>query len=230
MSRRPGLPRLPRLVVLISGRGRNLDALLGAIADRRLPVEATLVVASRADAPGLAHARRHGVPVAVVAGKDFPLGDRAAYDARLADVIDAAQPDIVALAGFMRILSAPFVLGYEGRMLNIHPSLLPAYKGLHTHARALADDAARHGASVHFVTLGLDEGPVIVQDGFKPSPEDTPESLARRVMEAVEVHLYWRAIAALADGRLVWNDGVPLYRGTPLDPAQPLGPAAFDLA
>jgi phosphoribosylglycinamide formyltransferase 1 len=182
------------VVVLISGRGSNLQAMLEA----GIPVSA--VISNRADAAGLQLAARRGIPTAVVEHGRYPT--REAFDAALAGEIDRHAPHLVALAGFMRVLTPAFVARYAGRLINIHPSLLPAFPGLDTHARALAAGATTHGCTVHFVTEQLDHGPIIAQASVPVLPDDTPESLAARVL-AEEHVLYPRAIRWFLDGRLV---------------------------
>jgi phosphoribosylglycinamide formyltransferase 1 len=173
---------LPRIVVLISGRGSNLAALLAAEREGTLGGAVTAVVSNRADAAGLAIAARHGAATAVIDHRAF--ADRTAFEAALAAAIDVAEPDLVVLAGFMRVLSSAFVARYEKRMLNIHPSLLPAYAGLHTHRRALADGVTTHGCTVHFVTADLDGGPIVAQEKVPVLPGDDEATLAARVLEA----------------------------------------------
>ena len=186
------------VVVLISGRGSNLQAIL----DAGIPVSA--VISNRADAAGLALAARRGVPTAVVEHRRFAT--REAFDAALAAEIDRHSPRLVVLAGFMRILTPGFVAKYAGRIVNIHPSLLPAFPGLDTHARAIAAGARRHGCTVHFVTADLDHGPLIAQASVPVNPGDTPDALAARVL-AEEHRLYPRVIRWFLDGRLSLEDG-----------------------
>lgn len=181
------------VVVLISGRGSNLQALL----DAGLPVSA--VISNREGAGGLAIAARHGVPTRVVAHQAF--SDREAFDAALATAIDGFQPALVALAGFMRILTPGFVARYAGRLVNIHPSLLPAFPGLDTHARALEAGVKLHGCTVHFVTAELDHGPIIAQAAVPVLDEDTTETLAARVLRE-EHRIFPQAVRAFLDGRL----------------------------
>ncbi len=163
-----------------------------------LPCRIAAVISNRADAEGLAVARAHGIPVAVVAHGDYP--DRAAFDAALSRQIDAWRPDLVVLAGFMRILTPGFVAQYHGRLINIHPSLLPAFGGLHTHQRALAEGVKVHGCTVHFVTSDLDHGPIIIQAAVPVLRDDTPETLAARVLHE-EHRIYPQAIRWLCEGR-----------------------------
>ena len=173
---------LPRIVVLISGRGSNLAAMLAAERQGALGGAVCAVVSNRADAGGLAIAEQHGVATSVVDHRAF--ADRAAFEAALAASVDRAEPDVVVLAGFMRVLSPTFVARYDGRMLNIHPSLLPAYAGLHTHRRVLADGGTTHGCTVHIVTADLDSGPIVAQQEVPVLPGDDEQTLAARVLEA----------------------------------------------
>jgi phosphoribosylglycinamide formyltransferase-1 len=182
------------VVVLISGRGSNLQAILEA----GIPVSA--VISNRADAGGLAIAARHGVATAVVEHARYPT--REAFEAALGAEIDRHAPRLVALAGFMRVLTPGFVARYAGRIVNIHPSLLPQFPGLDTHASALQAGARRHGCTVHFVTSQLDQGPIIAQASVPVLPGDTEASLAARVLEQ-EHRLYPRAIRWFLDGLLV---------------------------
>ena len=191
---------VPRITVLTSGRGSNLAALLAAERAGRLGGAITAVIANRAAIPALAIAEAHGVPGIVVPHGAYP--DRDAFDAALAAAIDASEPDLVVLAGFMRILGPALVGRYEGRMLNIHPSLLPAYPGLHTHRRALADGVRIHGCTVHFVTAALDHGPIVAQGAVPVRDGDDEATLAARVL-AVEHRLLPAAVRAFCAGCLV---------------------------
>jgi phosphoribosylglycinamide formyltransferase-1 len=182
------------IVILISGRGSNMQALL----DAGLPVSA--VVSNVAGAKGLDVAAARGVPTRVVEHKRFPT--REAFDAALAAAIDEFRPRLVALAGFMRVLTPGFVARYRGRLLNIHPSLLPEFPGLHTHERALRAGAKRHGCTVHFVTADLDHGPIVIQAALPVREGDTPETLAARVLRQEHV-IYPRAVRWFLDGKLV---------------------------
>lgn len=187
------------LVVLISGGGSNLQAIIDAIAAGTLAAEIRAVISNRADAFGLERARRAGIPVEVINHRDY--ADRRAFDQALAQRIDSHAPALVVLAGFMRILTPEFVEHYRGRMLNIHPSLLPAFTGLNTHARALEAGVREHGCSVHFVTPELDGGPVIIRAAVPVLEGDTAETLAARVLEQ-EHRIYPQAIRWFAEGRL----------------------------
>jgi len=184
-----------RIVILISGRGSNMRALLDA------PLNATIeaVISNVPDAAGLAIARARGITSAAVDHREFE--DRATFDAALAAEIDRHRPHLVALAGFMRVLTADFVQRYAGRMLNIHPSLLPAFPGLHTHRRALVAGVRVHGCTVHFVTPDLDHGPIVVQAAVPVLPNDTEEALAARVL-AHEHLIYPQAIRWFCEDRL----------------------------
>lgn len=192
------------LVILISGRGSNMVALLAASARGELPVRIAGVVANEPQAGGLAVAAAAGVPTSVVDHRAF--AERALFDAALAEAIDAFAPDVVVLAGFMRILGASFVQRYAGRLLNIHPSLLPAFPGLHTHRRALAEGVRIHGCSVHFVTADLDHGPIVIQAAVPVLDDDDEETLAARVL-AQEHRIYPLAVRWFAEGRLQLRDG-----------------------
>ena len=186
-----------RVAILISGRGSNMEALVRAAEAPDYPAEIVGVLSNRADAPGLDFAAAAGIATAVRSHKDF--AGREAFDAALQEVLEGWDAEIVCLAGFMRILTPGFVGKWEGRMLNIHPSLLPAYLGLHTHDRALAAGDTEHGCTVHFVTAGLDEGPTILQARVPILAGDTPESLAARVL--VEEHrIYPEALAMVCRG------------------------------
>ncbi|MGN8159543.1 phosphoribosylglycinamide formyltransferase [Salinisphaera sp. RV14] len=199
--------RPARLVVLISGRGRNLEAIMRAIDAGALDAEIVLVASNKARAPGLQTARLAGLPAVSISPRHFP--DRESYDAALAHRIAAEKPDWIVLAGFMRVLSDTFVERFAGRIVNIHPSLLPRYKGLHTHERALAAGDRDHGASVHFVTPTLDDGPVIRQGRITIRPGDTADMLADRIMDRIEQRLYAAALDDLISGRVVWRtDGI----------------------
>ena len=205
---------LPRIVVLVSGSGSNLQALIDAVAEGRIRGRIAAVLSNNPQAYGLERARRAGIPTEVVDHRDFP--SREAFDRALAERIDRYRPDLVILAGFMRILTPDFVRHYQGRMLNIHPSLLPKYRGLDTHARALAAGEREHGVSVHFVTPELDGGPVIAQARVPVLPDDTPETLAARVLER-EHRLYPLVTSWYTAGRLALDDDRVLFDGRPLD-------------
>jgi phosphoribosylglycinamide formyltransferase 1 len=186
-----------RVAVLISGRGSNMASLIDAAKDDSYPAEITLVVSNRPDAAGLAHARSQSIETAVVEHTNYG-NDRAAFEHALQDVLRAHRIDLVCLAGFMRLLTPWFVGQWQGRMLNIHPALLPAFKGLHTHERALAAGVKTHGATVHFVSPETDSGPIIAQAEVPVLPGDTPETLAARVLEA-EHRIYPQALRQVAE-------------------------------
>jgi phosphoribosylglycinamide formyltransferase 1 len=188
-----------RIVILISGRGSNMRAIAERCAGQRWPAQVVAVVANRADAAGLAWAAAQGIATAVVAHRGF--ASREAFDAALAEVVDGFAPDLVVLAGFMRILGDDFVRRYEGRMLNIHPSLLPAFPGLHTHRRALQAGCQAVGATVHFVTPALDHGPIVMQSVVPVRPGDDEHTLAERVL-ATEHMIYPQSVRWFVEGRL----------------------------
>lgn len=208
-----GSRRLP-IVVLISGSGTNLQAIIDRAAAGELPVEIRAVISNRTDAGGLARAERAGIATEVLSHRDY--ADRDAYDRALARTIDAYGPELVVLAGFMRILTPGFVAHYAGRMLNIHPSLLPRYRGLHTHRRAIEAGEPVHGSSVHFVTAELDGGPVVLQAEVPVLPGDDAETLGRRVQQ-MEYRIYPEAICWFTAGRLRLKDGRPWLDGKPIE-------------
>lgn len=210
---------MKNVVVLISGQGRNLQALLEHTASGAIPARIAAVISNRADAAGLARARQAGVPVVVLPHGDY--ADRASFDAALMQAIDAYSPDAVVLAGFMRILGDAFIRRYKGRLLNIHPSLLPKYPGLKTHQRALDAGDAEHGATVHYVTEELDGGPAIVQGRFIVSPQDEASTLAERVMQEIELKIYPQALAWVIGGEVELRGDRVWFRGQPL--TAPLG-------
>jgi phosphoribosylglycinamide formyltransferase-1 len=190
---------MKNIVILISGRGSNMEAIVRACAGERWPARIAAVVSNRADAAGLAFAQAQGIETAVVEHGGF--ADREAFDTALADVVDRFAPDLVVLAGFMRVLTSGFVARYAGRMLNIHPSLLPSFPGLRTHERALEAGVTLHGATVHFVTPELDHGPIVVQGALPVTAADNAGTLARRLL-AVEHVIYPRAVRWFVEGRL----------------------------
>jgi len=212
----PTRERMP-LVALVSGRGSNLQAIIDAARDD-LPVRVAAVISNRPGAYALERARRAGIPAEVVDHKAHP--SREAFEARLREVIDTYAPELVILAGFMRVLTPGFVAHYAGRLMNIHPSLLPDFPGLHTHERALAAGVAEHGVTVHFVTPELDAGPIIVQARVPVLPGDDPERLAARVLEQ-EHRVYPQAIRWFAQGRLELRGDTAYLDGRPLPQAQP---------
>lgn len=195
---------MKNIVILISGRGSNMEAIVRALETERWPARIAAVISNKADAKGLAFAQAHGIPTAVVPSKEFATRD--AFDAVLRETIDAYQPDLVVLAGFMRILTAPFVEHYADRMLNIHPSLLPLFPGLHTHRQALEAGVVEHGATVHFVTAELDHGPSVLQARIPVLPGDTETALAERLLEKEHV-IYPQAVRLFVEDRLRIEDG-----------------------
>lgn len=208
-----GADRLP-IVVLISGSGSNLRAIAEGARSGALPVEIRAVISDRADAAGLPWAVDAGLPAIAISPREF--ADRAAFDRALADLIDGYAPRLVVLAGFMRILGREFVERFAGRMLNIHPSLLPRHRGLHTHRRALEAGDAVHGASVHFVTPELDGGPVVLQARVPVRTDDDEVTLAARVL-AQEHRIYPQCIGWFAAGRLKFRDGAAVLDGRVLE-------------
>lgn len=201
------------VVVLISGSGSNLQALIDSVAHDGNPARIAAVVCNRADAYGLERAKQAGIATELLDHKQFD--GREAFDAALIQTIDGHQPDLVVLAGFMRILTPGFVQHYAGRLLNIHPSLLPKHKGLHTHQRAIEAGDSEHGCSVHFVTEELDGGPLVVQAVLPVMADDTAESLARRVHQQ-EHQIYPLAVRWFAEGRLRLGAQGAMLDGQPL--------------
>ncbi|MDE2365565.1 MAG: phosphoribosylglycinamide formyltransferase [Betaproteobacteria bacterium] len=183
------------LVILISGRGSNMQALIEA----KLPAKISAVVSNRPDAPGLEIAKMHGIETRVVDRRSYP--DRTAFDAALAETIDACEPDLVALAGFMHILEEGLVTRYQGKLMNVHPSLLPAFPGLYSHRQALKEGVKIHGCTVHFVTSQMDCGPIVIQAAVPVLPGDTEETLAARVLRQ-EHRVYPEAVRWFMQGRL----------------------------
>ena len=204
------MPDTCDVVVLLSGTGSNLQALIDSCAIKDSPARIRAVISNRADAYGLQRAKDAGIDTRVLDHTAFE--GREAFDAALIDVIDTFNPQLVVLAGFMRILSAGFVRHYQGRLLNIHPSLLPKYKGLHTHQRALEAGDSEHGCSVHFVTEELDGGPLVVQAIIAVESDDSPQSLAQRV-HAQEHQIYPLAVRWFAEGRLSLDEQGALLDG-----------------
>ncbi len=201
-----------RVVILISGRGSNMQALL----DAGLPVEFACVISNRPDAKGLEIAAAHGVPTVVLNHRDY--ADRPGFDTALAAEIDAFAPELVILAGFMRVLSDAFVLHYERRLINIHPALLPAFPGLDTHQRALAAGVKLHGCTVHFVTPEVDSGPILAQAAVPVLPNDTQHTLAARVLRQ-EHRLFPQAVRWCAEGRVTWGEDGRVHVRDSLDAA-----------
>lgn len=205
---------MKNLVVLISGQGRNLQALIAHCAAGNIPARIAAVISNKVDAPGLLRAQQAGIPTQVVPHTVY--ASREAFDAALMQTIDAHAPDVLALAGFMRILTPAFTQHYQGRALNIHPSLLPKHPGLKTHEAALAAGDAQHGATVHFVTAALDGGPVVLQGAFTVPPQASATMLAERVMQDIELKIYSQAVAWFARGELVLQGDTAVLRGRPL--------------
>jgi phosphoribosylglycinamide formyltransferase-1 len=203
-----------RLVVLISGRGSNLQAIIDAIARGEVPAVISAVISDRAQAGGLELAARAGIAHHCVERTAYP--DRAAFEAALISAIEHHQPQLIVLAGFMRVLSAAFVHRYEGRLINIHPSLLPALAGLDTHRRAIEAGLTEHGASVHFVTPEVDGGPVVLRARVPVKPADDAASLAERVL-AIEHRIYPLAIRWYAEHRVRYQNGTVIFDGQRLD-------------
>lgn len=195
---------MKNIVILISGRGSNMQAIVRAAQAEKWLARIAAIVSNRADAEGLAFAVEHGIPTVTIPNKDYPT--REAFDAALQTAIDKFSPDLVVLAGFMRILGAPIVTHYAGRMLNIHPSLLPSFPGLATHREALAAGVKVHGATVHFVIADLDGGPIVAQATVPVLADDTEHSLADRVL-AQEHIIYPRAVRWFVEGKLSIRDG-----------------------
>jgi len=187
------------IVILISGRGSNMEAIVRASQSEAWPARIAAVISNRPGAAGLDFARDHGIPTATLDHKNFP--NRDAFDAELVQLIDSFKPDLVVLAGFMRILTGDFVRHYEGRLLNIHPSLLPLFPGLATHEQALEAGVEEHGATVHFVTEALDHGPIVIQASVPVLPDDTADTLAKRVLKQEHI-IYPRAVRWFIDNRL----------------------------
>ena len=205
---------VPRIVVLVSGGGTNLQALIDAAARGELGGSIVAVISNKPGAGGLDRAARAGIETGVVNHRDYP--ERAAFDDALRETIDGYDPDLVVLAGFMRILTDDFVRHYRGRMLNIHPSLLPAYPGLHTHRRVLESGDAEHGATVHFVTEELDGGPAVLQGRVPVHASHTPERIAERVVDQ-EHGIYPRTVRWYCEGRLRLADAGAELDGHPLN-------------
>jgi len=201
------------IVVLISGSGSNLQALIDAINDGALHADIKAVISNKPYAYGLERARQQSIPTAIVNHRDF--ADRAQFDQSLQETIDQYQPKLVVLAGFMRILTADFVNHYSGRMINIHPSLLPAYTGLNTHQRAIDAGDQEHGVSIHFVTNELDGGPIISQARVPIHPGDSAEKLANRVLDQ-EHHLYPMTLEWICQGRLHQQQNQVIFDGQAL--------------
>ncbi len=200
--------RRKRVAVQISGRGTNMSALINAAIDPQYPAEITLVLSNREDAAGLDTADAAGIATRAIPHGDF--ADRSEHEAAIDSALNAANIEIVCLAGYMRLLTSDFVQRWQGRMINIHPSLLPAFKGLDTHARAIATGCRVHGTTVHFVTADMDEGPIIEQEAIRVELDDTEDTLAARVL-AVEHQIYPKALAMVASGEVRWSAGRAVF-------------------
>lgn len=201
---------LPRIVALISGRGSNLQAIIQAIKNGKIAVQMMAVISNEPAAAGLGKAQQAGINTVALNHRDY--SDRSSFEAKLQQKIDTFAPDLVILAGFRRVLGANFVHHYAGRLVNIHPSLLPRYRGLNTHARVLAAGDAWHGASVHFVTPELDGGPVIIQSRVPVLADDTEDRLAARVLTQEHI-IYPLAVRWFCEQRLRWHNGRILFDG-----------------
>jgi phosphoribosylglycinamide formyltransferase 1 len=215
---------MKRIVILISGRGSNMEAIVRARAEEDWGAQIAGVISNRSDASGLAWAQAQGIATAVIEHRLF--SDRTGFDAALAQCVQRFEPDLVVLAGFMRILGRDFVHTFEGRLINIHPSLLPAFTGLHTHKRALEAGCKWAGATVHLVTPELDHGPIVIQAAVPVLPTDTESTLAARVL-AQEHVIYPRAVRwmledrlLMCDGRVTHTDGLPQFICSPLEEAK----------
>lgn len=214
---------MKRLVILISGRGSNMAAILDAVRGGTIAGRVDKVISNRADAAGLATAAGYGVPTAVIDHRVHP--DRASFEARLIAEIEASAPDLIVLAGFMRVLSAGFVERFRDCLINIHPSLLPLYPGLDTHRRALADGVRIHGCTVHFVTADVDHGPIIAQGAIAVRWDDEEEELAARVL-AIEHRILVAAVRWFCEDRLVIASGRVRVKNEPSDAQALIVPAA----
>lgn len=203
-----------RVVVLLSGTGTNLQSLIDRFSTDDSPARIVAVLSNKAQAGGLEKARHAGIPTDVVDHRRFD--SRETFDQAMMECIDRHRPGLVVLAGFMRILTSEFVNHYEGRLINIHPSLLPRHRGLNTHQKALDAGDREHGATVHFVTEELDGGPAVLRARIPVNPDDTAESLAKRVLH-YEHRIYPTTVLWFAQGRLTWRQGQPFMDGTPLN-------------
>lgn len=212
---------MKNIVILISGRGSNMEAMIGARDAGQLPVNIAAVIANRPDAKGLETAAAAGIATRCLDHKAF--AGREAFDTALAACIDEFAPDLVVLAGFMRILTPDFVRHYEGRLLNIHPSLLPAFPGLHTHQRALDEGVRVHGCTVHFVTAELDHGPVVIQAVVPVLDDDTEDTLSARILRQ-EHRIYPQAVRWFAEGRLQLDGMKVRVQGEQAEPAALISP------
>jgi phosphoribosylglycinamide formyltransferase-1 len=205
---------MKKIVILISGRGSNMQAIVQASQSQQWPAQIAAVISNKPDAAGLAYAASQGIPTSVVESKAF--SDRESFDAALQQAIDGFQADLVVLAGFMRILTPQFVQHYENRIMNIHPSLLPSFVGLHTHQQALDAGVKFHGATVHFVTAELDHGPIIDQACVRIEDGDTEDTLAQKLL-AKEHQIYPRAVRLFVEGKLVVEGNRVIVSGSDAD-------------
>ncbi|MEH6823739.1 MAG: phosphoribosylglycinamide formyltransferase [Motiliproteus sp.] len=203
----------PRIVVLISGSGSNLQAIIDAVTSKQIDAQISAVISNRPDVKGLQRARDAGIEAITLDHTQY--SSREAFDAELTHLIDGIQPDLIVLAGFMRILTTDFTRRFEGQMLNIHPSLLPKYRGLRTHLRAIQDGETEHGVTVHFVTEELDGGPLVIQAIVPIEPNDNPLVLAERV-QTQEHLIYPLAVKWFTEGRLTYKKGRAEMDGQPL--------------
>jgi len=203
-----------RVAILISGRGSNMAALIQASKDPAYPAQVVLVISNRPNATGIERARAAGVPTAVIDHTWFK--DRESFEQQLQSLLEAHNIEIVCLAGFMRLLTPSFVDRWKGKLLNVHPALLPAFKGLHTHERALQAGVALHGATVHFVVPEMDSGPILARVPIRVRPNDTPDSLAARVLR-IEHRIYTAALKSVAEGRVSIVDGHCQVDGEPIN-------------
>ncbi|MBC3808619.1 phosphoribosylglycinamide formyltransferase [Undibacterium seohonense] len=205
---------MKKIVILISGRGSNMQAIVQASQSQQWPAQIAAVISNKPDAAGLAYAASQGIPTLVVESKTFP--NRESFDAALQQAIDGFQADLVVLAGFMRILTPQFVQHYENRIMNIHPSLLPSFVGLHTHQQALDAGVKFHGATVHFVTAELDHGPIIDQACVRIEHGDTEDTLAQKLL-VKEHQIYPRAVRLFVEGKLVVEGNRVIVNGSEAD-------------
>ena len=205
---------MKKIVILISGRGSNMQAIVQASQFQQWPAQIAAVISNKPDAAGLAYAASQGIPTMVVESKAFP--NRESFDAALQQAIDSFQADLVVLAGFMRILTPQFVQHYENRIMNIHPSLLPSFVGLHTHQQALDAGVKFHGATVHFVTAELDHGPIIDQACVRIEAGDNEDTLAQKLL-VKEHQIYPRAVRLFVEGKLVVEGNRVIVNGSDAD-------------
>lgn len=213
-----------RVAILISGRGSNMTALIEAARDKAFPAEIVVVISNKADAAGVAKAREAGIPVEIVESKPFGK-DRAGFEAALQSALDKRSIDLVCLAGFMRLFTGEFVQRWHGRMLNIHPSLLPSFPGLEPHAQALKAGVKISGATVHFVTPDTDAGPIVMQGAVAVADDDTPETLSERIL-TIEHRIYPEAVRLVAEMRVRIDGDRCRTEGTVATDATMIAPSA----